>query len=233
MVKSILWGERMIKAETLSKLNLEELIETPFEDLMEVREVPAGEMVVESAEDKVKACFVYKGSVQIVTHTIEGKGLYTYRGKGNIFRVAHSFSDKIKKKIHTDTEYGMDIYPREDSVIVYLPLGEIIEMEIENKEELLKKIILITAEEKLKESSYFMGRMVYSDEEFILKALDKMNTIEASSTKELSRALNMNLRNLQRLLNKLEDMDIITRKGGRVSIKDLAKFYEYKKKIEE
>ena len=111
-------------------------------------------------------------------------------------------------------------------------LGKILEMELENKEEVLKKIILITAEEKLRESSYFMGRMVYSDEEFILKALDKINTIEASSTKELSRALNMNLRNLQRLLNKLEDMDIITREGGRVSIKDFDKFYEYKEKIE-
>lgn len=222
----------MVKAETLSKLNLEELIATPFEDLMKVREVPAGEMVVESAEDKVKACFISKGSVQIVTHTIEGKEVYTYRGAGDIFRAAHSFSDKIKKNIHTDVEYGTDIYPREDSVIVYLPLGQILEMEIENKEELLKKIILITAEEKLRESSYFMGRMVYSDEEFILKALEKIKTIEASTTKELSRALNMNLRNLQRLLNKLEDMDIITREGGRVSIKDLDKFDEYKGKIE-
>ncbi|GLI56564.1 hypothetical protein PM10SUCC1_20780 [Propionigenium maris DSM 9537] len=222
----------MVKAETLSKLNLEELINTPFEDLMEVREVPAGEMVVESDGDKVKACFIYKGSVQVVTYTIEGKGVYTYRGTGDIFRVAQSFADKIKKNIHTDSEYGTDIYPREDSVIVYLPLGKIMEMELENKEEVLKKIILITAEEKLRESSYFMGRLVYSDEEFILKALDKIKTIEASTTKELSRALNMNLRNLQRLLNKLEDMDIITREGGRVSIKDLDKFYEYKEKIE-
>lgn len=222
----------MVKAETLSKLNLEELINTPFEGLMKVREVPAGEMVVESDGDKLKACFIYKGSVQVVTYTIEGKGVYTYRGAGDIFRVAQSFSDKIKKNIHTDSEYGTDIYPREDSVIVYLPLGKIMEMELENKEEVFKKIILITAEEKLRESSYFMGRMVYSDEEFILKALDKIKTIEASTTKELSKALNMNLRNLQRLLNKLEDMDIITRVGGRVSIKDLDKFYEYKEKIE-
>jgi len=222
----------MVKAETLSKLELEELIGTSFEDLMEIKEAQAGEIVVEDEKDKLKACFIFKGSLQIVTYTIEGKGVYTYRRSGDIFRVAQCFSDKIKKNIHTDVEYGVDMYARESSIIVYLPLGKIMEMELENKEELLKKLLLITAEEKIRESNYFLGRMVYSDEEFILKALEKIKTIEASTTKELSRALNMNLRNLQRLLNKLEDMDIITREGGRISIKDLDKFYEYKMKIE-
>lgn len=222
----------MVKAETLSKLELEELIGTSFEDLMEVKEAQAGEMIVEEEKGKLKACFVFKGSIRIVTYTTEGKGVYTYRKAGDILKVAQSFSDKIKKNLHTDAEYGIDMYAREDSIIVYLPLDKIMEIRVENKEKLLKKLLLMTAEENIRETSYFMGRMVYSDEEFILKALEKVKTIDALTTRELSRALNMNLRNLQRLLNKLEDIDIITREGGRISIKNLDKFYDYKMKIE-
>lgn len=220
----------MIKAETLFKLNLEELIGTSFEDLMEVRKISAGETIVEGIDDKLKACFIFKGSVQMVTYTVDGKEFYRYLFPGDVLGVAECFSDKINKDF--DAGYGMDMRIREDSILVYLPLGRVMDMEIEGKESILKKLLLMTVEEKIKESSHFLGKAVYSDEEFIIKALERVGTIKAINTRELARGLNMNLRNLQRLLKKLEKLEIITREGGKISIKNFEKFDEYRKKIE-
>ena len=90
----------------------------------------------------------------------------------------------------------------------------------------------MSIKEKSHESSHYLGKALYSDEEFIIKALEHLKTIKTSNTKELSQGLNMNLRNLQRLLKKLEKMDIITKNKGIVSIKDFEKFNEYKKYLE-
>jgi len=221
----------MIKEETLSKLNLEELIGTTFEEMMEVRKISAGEVIVEKACDKLKACFISQGSIQMVTYTIDGKEFYRYLFPGDIFGVTNCFIGKIKKDLSPD--YGTDIRIREDSVLVYLPLGKIMDMEVEGKEEVLKKLLLMTVEEKVKESSHFLGKAVYSDEEFIIKALERIGIIKAVNTRELAMGLNMNLRNLQRLLNKLEKLEIIAREGGKISIKDFKKFDEYRKSLEE
>lgn len=219
----------MIKLETLSRLGLNGLIGTPFEDVMVVRKVFKGDVVVEKLRDKSKAFYIYKGSLQVITYTEEGKSVYIYRKEGEVIRSAQSLLGDMRGNIYGD--YGVEICPREDSIIVYLPLEKIVEMNIDKKDEILKRLLLIVTEEKIRESSYLIGRIVYSDEELILKALDKAKIIESSNTRELSKALNMNLRNLQRILNKLQDIGIVDRVRGRISIKDEEKFYKYKKKV--
>jgi len=90
----------------------------------------------------------------------------------------------------------------------------------------------MTVKEKTIESSHYLGKALYSDEEFIIKAFEQLKTIKTSNTKKLAKGLNMNLRNLQRILKKLEKMGLITKNGGIVSIKDFEKFNEYKKHLE-
>ncbi|UUV18364.1 hypothetical protein NRK67_13875 [Fusobacteria bacterium ZRK30] len=220
----------MITSDILSKLNLTELIDTKFEDFITIKKFTEGDVLLDILHNKLGACYIVKGQVELISYTIDGKEFYRYFFPGDIIGIGECFIDKNKNEL--ETKFGMDMHILENSEIAYLPFFELISLKIEKKDEILRKLIVMTTKEKYRESSHYLGKALYSDEEFIVKALEHLKTIKTSNTKKLAKGLNMNLRNLQRLLKKLEKMDIVTKNRGIVSIKDFKKFNEYKKYLE-
>lgn len=219
----------MIKSDILSKLNLTELIETKFEDFITIKNLTEGDVVVDILHHKLGACYILKGKVELISYTIDGKEFYRYFSPGDIIGIGECFIDENKNEF--DKKFGMDMHILENSEIAYLPFFKLTTLKIENKNEILRKLIVMSIKEKSRESSHYLGKALYSDEEFIVKALEHLKTIKTSNTKKLAKGLNMNLRNLQRLLKKLEKMDIITKDKGVISIKNFKKFNKYKKNV--
>lgn len=220
----------MIKSDILSKLNLIELIETKFEDFITIKNFTEGDIILDILHNKLGACYIVEGVVELISYTIDGKEFYRYFFPGDIIGIGECFIDENKD--HFKKNEGLDIQIKEKTTLAFLPFSKIMNLDAKNKSEILRKIIVMSIKEKFSESSHYLGKALYSDEEFIVKALDHLKTIKTSNTKKLAKGLNMNLRNLQRLLKKLEKMDIITKNRGIVSIKDFEKFNEYKKHLE-
>jgi len=217
------------KSEVLNKLGLDLLIGTPFQEAMSVVSLTAGEELT-SVEDKdTGAVYIYSGRVQSTAYTRDGREFYRYFDEGDIFKVTESISDISGNRMIQN--YGMDLYMMEETTIVYLPFRLIFEMEIDDRIEALKKIIDMAAREKAYLVSYCLGRLVYSDEEFILKAFESKIGFNAG-TPLLAKGMNMNIRSLQRYLKKYEEMGMISRDGDRIEIRDMEMFNNYKKKIE-
>lgn len=220
----------MIKSDILSKLNLTELIGTEFENFITIKKFTEGDVLLDILHSKLGACYIVKGEIELISYTIDGKEFYRYFSPGDIIGIGECFIDENKNEF--EKKFGIEIHILENSEIACLPFFELINLKIENKAEVLRKLIIMSVKEKEKESSHYLGKILHSDEEFIIKALEHLKTIKTSNTKKLAKGLNMNLRNLQRLLKKLKKMDIITKNRGIVSIKDLKKFNEYKKYLE-
>jgi len=217
------------KSEVLHELGLDLLIGTPFQEAMSVVSLTAGEELT-SVEDKdTGAIYIYKGRIQATAYTRDGREFYRYFDEGGIFKVAESISDTTNNKLVQN--YGTDLHMMEDTTIVYLPFKLIFGMEIDDRIEALKKIIDMAAREKANLVSYCLGRLVYSDEEFILKAFESKTGFNAG-TPLLAKGMNMNIRSLQRYLKKFEEMGMISRDGDRIEIRDMEMFNNYKKKNE-
>lgn len=216
------------KSEVLHELGLDMLIGTPFEEAMSVVSLPAGEELTSIEDKDTGAIYIYRGRVQSTAYSKEGREFYRYFDEGDIFKVTESISDTTDNVMIKN--YGFDIHMMEDTTIVYLPFRLIFEMEIDGRIEALKKIIDMAAIEKALLISYCLGRLVYSDEEFILKAFENKIGFNAG-TPLLAKGMNMNIRSLQRYLKKFEEMGMISRDGDRITIIDMEMFNNYKKKI--
>ena len=221
----------MVISKILSKLNLEELIGTEFENLINVKKIKEGEIIIDIPYNKLGAFYVLKGTLELVSYSKGGKEFYRYLTPGDIIGVGECFFEKNKNEL--EKKFGTEIHILENSEVAYLPFFKLISLKIENKDKILRKLIVMTVEEKEKESNHYLGKILHSDEEFIIKVLDQLKTVKTPSTKYLAKGLNMNIRNLQRILKKLEKMDIIKKDKGVISIKNLNKFDSYNKKLKD
>lgn len=221
----------MVISKILSKLNLEELIGTEFENLINVKKIKEGEIIIDIPYNKLGAFYVLKGTLELVSYSKGGKEFYRYLTPGDMIGVGECFFEKNKNEL--EKKFGTEIHILENSEVAYLPFFKLISLKIENKDKILRKLIVMTVEEKEKESNHYLGKILHSDEEFIIKVLDQLKMVKTPSTKYLAKGLNMNIRNLQRILKKLEKMDIIKKDKGVISIKNLNKFDSYNKKLKD
>lgn len=219
----------MTKAEILRELGLEELAGTGFEGIMEIVELKKGESVYCDNAGKLFAQYLVEGRMQYIIYTPEGGEFYINVFPGEIRGVNRCFFRIVEDEFIGNFE--ADLLAKEDSVIAKLPLGKIFEMEFPQKEKLLQKIIEIIVRENFKHSRYLFFKNIYSDEEFLIKILEKYDHVKVT-TKELAELLNINLRTLQRLVKNLDDAGIISRENKTISIIDQEKLAEYKTKFE-
>jgi len=217
------------KSEVLHELGLDLLIGTSFQEAMSVVSLTAGEELTNVEDQDLGAVYICKGRVQATVYSREGKIFYRYFGEGDIFKVTESISDTTYNVMIQN--HGMDLYMMEDTTIVYFPFKLIFEMETADRIAILKRIIDMASREKANLVSYFLGKVFYSDEEFILKAFENKLGFNAG-TPLLAKGMNMNIRSLQRYLKKFEEMGMISRDGDRIEIRDMEMFNNYKKKIE-
>lgn len=219
----------MTKAEILRNLELEELIGTEFEDIMEIVKLRKGENIYCDRADKLFAQYLLEGRVQYIIYTPEGGEFYINIFPGEIRGINRCFFRSIEEEAKANFE--ADLLAKEDSVIAKLPLGRIFDMEFPQKEKLLQKIIEMIVRENFKHSRYLFFKNIYSDEEFLIKVLEMYDEVKVT-TKELAELLNINLRTLQRLIKNLDDAGIISRENKMISIIDQEKLEEYKRKFE-
>lgn len=221
----------MIRSEILSKLNLTELIGTEFEDFIKIKKIIEGEVIVDIPYNRLGALYILKGTLELVSYTKDGKEFYSYLTPGDIIGVGECFFEKDEDEF--GKKFGMEIHILENSEVAYLPFFKLINLKIENKDEILRKIIVMSVREKENKSNHYLGKILHSDEEFIIKVLDQLKTVKTPSTRYLAKGLNINIRNLQRILKKLEKMGIITKDKGVISIKDLKKFHKYNEELKD
>ncbi|MCS5422979.1 MULTISPECIES: Crp/Fnr family transcriptional regulator [Psychrilyobacter] len=220
----------MTKAEILSKLNLEELIGTPFENMIDITKIKRGSSVYYERLKEFNTCYIIEGHIQHIVYTPDGGEFYRDLYEDEITGVNFCFSKKISQERFR--LFDVDIVAKEDSKIAYLPLDKIMDLEFKGKSAVLKKLIMMGVEDHFKEFKYLLLKNVYSDEQFFIKHLEKCQTIDIGSTRIISEHLNINLRTLQRLLKNLQDQGIIERTGDKLSIKDPVKLGKYKEKFE-
>ncbi len=216
-----------IKREVLKVIGLEELIDSKFEELMTIRELKAMEEIIDIRYYEKGALYLYSGFIQANIYSSEGREIHRYFEEGSLVGVSESLSSISDKEGHP---YGIDFKVIADSVIVYLPFKEILVGDFKDSREIYRKLFDLIAREKVSDTDCIVGRMVYSDEEFLLKALEYKGSFDIP-TPELAKALNMGLRNLQRYFKMYVDLGILKKERGRVAIKDMKKFNEYKEKI--
>lgn len=216
-----------IKREVLVKLGLEMLIDSQFEELITIRELKTMEEIIDIKYYEQGALYLYSGFIQANIYSSEGREIHRYFEEGSLIGVSESLSELSGEEGHP---YGIDFKVIADSIIVHLPFKEILDGDFEDSREIYRKLFDLIAREKVSDTNCIVGRMVYSDEEFLLKALEYKHFFDIP-TPELARALNMGLRNLQRYLKNYSDLGIIEKERGRVAIKDMKKFNEYMEKI--
>lgn len=213
-----------IKKEILTKLGLEMLIGSDFEELVKIEELKKNEELTDIDHRESGAIYLHTGLILSTIYSPEGKEVYKYYEEGAIIGTSESLSEISNKR------YGIDFEGAVDSVIVYLPFKELFNENLDISGEICKQLFNLIAIEKSERTDYIIGRMAYSDEEFLLKALEQRNFFDVT-TIELAKALNIKLRNLQRYFKIYADLGIIEKERGRVAIKDMEKFKRYKAKV--
>ena len=213
-----------IKREVLTKLGLEMLIGTDFEEMIKIEEYKKKEVLPDINHRECGAVYLYTGWILSTIYSSEGNEVYRYYEEGAVIGTSESLSEIANK------HYGIDFEAAADSTIVYLPFKELFNKKIEASEKIYRQLFNIIAIEKSEDTGLIIGRLAYSDEEFLLKALENRKFFDVTSI-ELAKALNIKLRNLQRYFKMYVDLGIIEKERGRVAIKDIKKFNEYKMKI--
>ncbi len=216
-----------IKREVLKDLGLEELIGSCFEELITIRELKAMEEIIDIKYYQQGALYLYSGFIKSNIYSSEGREIHRYFEEGSLIGISESLSDISSEEGHP---YGIDFKVIADSVIVCLPFKEILNGDFKDSREIYRKLFDLIAREKISDTNSIVGRMIYSDEEFLLKALEYKGSFDIP-TPELAKALNMGLRNLQRYLKNYSELGIIEKGSGRIAIKDIKMFNEYMEKI--
>lgn len=217
------------KASILNKINFKELIGTPFEDLMVIKDFKKKSSIHFKHSKDFNAYFIIKGKTRHIVNTPEGGIFYRDFYKGDIPGLNFSISNKEKSKCFR--LFDIDMIVEEGSTIVYLPFEKIIDIEFKEKCKILEKLIMLSMEDHFKEFNLLLLKSVYSDEEFFIKYLEKHKVINTSNSKEISECCNINIRTLQRILKRLQENDIIERIDTKIFIKNQFKLNKYKEKF--
>lgn len=219
----------MKKSEVLRELELEELIGTPFEDIIKFRDIKKGDSKFFSVEESIPTFYLLEGSIQFVIYRPEGGEFYIDLSPGDLSGINTNLSSILEHKFQRSFEG--ELVAKTDSLVAELPLEKLLSLDIENKEKLLTKILKLSVREGLERSRYLFFKSIYSDEEFLIKALEN-NKLLNLTTKEISELLNINLRTLQRLLKNLVTKEIIEKNKKSFRLIDQDKLEDYKSKFE-
>lgn len=214
-----------LKKKILVDLELEDLIDSNFEKLIKIKKLTVNDEILDIKYREQGALYLYSGVIATNIFTAEGREAYRYFEEGSFIGISESLSDIIEKQT-----YGIDFKVVKEATVAYLPLKNIFNEVLENKEKLYRRFFNLIAEEKLLDHNYIMGRIAYSDEEFFLKALESKHSFNIP-TPELAKALNMGVRNLQRYIKIYSKLGIIEKTNGRITIKDMKKFNEYMESV--
>lgn len=219
----------MRKSEVLHELGLEDLIGTPFEDMLIFRNIKAGKTKYCGADEYVPTFYILEGNLQFIVYTPEGGEFYIDLSPGDLSGVNMNLSMALGNKF--DRSFEGELNAKQDSVVVELPLEKLIGLEFKNKSAVLERLLRLSVKEGLERSRYLFFKSIYSDEEFLIKVLEKRRLFNMS-TKDISEILNINLRTLQRLLKNLADVGIIKKTNKSVELIDSEKLELYKEKFE-
>lgn len=219
----------MTNSEILHELGLDKLIGTNFETFMNVINMKKGDTIYYSQDKEISAIYVLEGKVQYVVYSPEGGEFYIDYFPGDLAGIGATLSYQIKNKMKRSFE--ADLVGKEDSIIVTLPFEKMFDMKFEGKEETLKKLIFLFAEEHFQVSEYFFHKSLYSEESFFIKIMEKHKIIN-KTTRELSEMLNINLRTLQRIIKNLQKAGVIVKENKRISIGEKDNVDKYKMKFE-
>lgn len=219
----------MTNSEILHELGLDKLIGTNFEIFMNVIKMKKGDTIYYSQDKEMTAIYVLEGKVQYVVYSPEGGEFYIDYFPGDLAGIGATLTHGIENKMNRSFE--ADLVGREDSIIVTLPFEKMFDMKFEGKEEILKKLIFLFAEEHFQVSEYFFHKSLYSEESFFIKILEKHKVIN-KTTRELSEMLNINLRTLQRIIKNLQKAEVIVKEHKKISIGEKNKVDKYKMKFE-
>lgn len=218
------------KADILRKINFEELIGTKFEELMSIEKLRKGTSIYYERFKKFNTYFLIEGKTQHIIYTPEGGEFYRDFFEGDIPGLSFSLSNR--KSPERFRPFDVDVIVKEDSIIAYIPLEKVLDLEFEGKCIVLEKIITIGVEDHFKEFNHLLLKSIYSDEEFFIKYLENHKVLNLGSSKEISEHLNISLRTLQRLLKRLIEEEIIEKTDTKITIKDKFKLDKYKEKFE-
>lgn len=218
----------MTRSEILYILGLGKLIDTNFENFMDIIKIKKGDIIYYSQDKKMSAIYVLEGKVQYIVYSPEGGEFYIDYFSGDLAGIGASLSYQLKNKMKRSFE--ADLIGKEDSIIITLPLEKIFDMEFKGKEEILKKLIFLFAEEHFQVSEYFFHKSLYSEENFFIKIVEKHRVIN-KGTKELSEMLNINLRTLQRIIKNLQKAGVIIKEDKKISIGEKGNVERYKMKF--
>ncbi len=218
----------MIKSKILKKLRLHELIGTNFESLMNIITMKKGDIFYYSQVKKMTAIYIFEGAIQYIIYSPDGGEFYIDHFSGDVVGIGATLSRL--SKIQAQQNFEVDLTGKEDSIIVTLPFEEIFDMKLEKKEEVLKKLFLLFLEEHSRVSEYFLNKSIYSDEAFFIKFLENHKSTN-KTIRELSELLNINLRTLQRIVKRLQEVGVIVKENEIMSIGNQDKIEEYKIKF--
>lgn len=219
----------MEKSEVLYELGLDDLVGTPFEDMLIFRSIKEGNTKYCGADEYIPTFYVIEGNLQFIVYTPEGGEFYIDLSPGDLSGVNMNLSMALGNKF--DRSFEGELNAKQDSVVVELPLEKLIGLEFKNKSAVLERLLRLSVKEGLERSRYLFFKSIYSDEEFLIKVLEKRRLFNMS-TKDISEILNINLRTLQRLLKNLASLGIIKKTNKSVELIDSEKLELYKIKFE-
>jgi len=197
--------------------------------MMTITNLSEGTSIYYERFKKFNTYFIIKGKTQHIIYTPEGGEFYRDFFEGEIPGLNFSLSNR--KSPERFRPFDVDVLIKEDSIIAYLPLEIVMDLEFEGKCSVLEKIITIGVEDHFKEFNHLLLKSIYSDEEFFIKYLEEHKTLNLGGSKKLSEHLNINLRTLQRFFKNLHDLGIVEKVGETTSIKDQFKLDKYKQKF--
>lgn len=219
----------MEKSDVLREMQLEELIGTAIEDEVTIKRYKKGDIIFYDYGKDIPCEYLIEGQLQYTIYSPEGGEFYAELFPGNLAGINGNLSNNRRLKFKRSFEAEKVVV--KDSLIAEIPLHRVFDMTFEGKEKVLEKIIMLTVEESMKRSKYFLYKTVCSDEEFFLKSLE-IGKINNLTTKEVSRILNINLRTMQRIIKVLTDKEIIRKENKGFVIADKERLDDYKVKFE-
>jgi len=219
----------MEKSDILREIQLEELIGTTIEDGMTIKKYKKGDVVFYDFDKDIPCEYIVEGQLQYTIYSPEGGEFYAELFPGNLGGIIGNISNN--KKIKFKRVFEAEKVAVKDTIMAEIPLHWVFDMTFEGKERVLEKIIMLTVEESMKRSKYFLYKTVCSDEEFFLKCLE-IGKVKDLTTKEVSRILNINLRTMQRIIKVLTDKGVIAKEGKGFVVADEEKLDDYKVKFE-
>lgn len=214
--------------DVLKRLNLKELIGTPFEDLMVTKKFSRDEVFLFEESEKFCSYYLVEGRIQHIIYPENGKKFYRNFFKDDL--VAVNFTLAEMSTINA-RPYDVDMTILKDSTIIYMPFEKVINMELKDKEIILKKVLAIVVDEHFREFYYLLNKSLYSDEEFFIKYLIENESKLNMSLREISERLNLSLRYLQKVVKNLIDQDIVTKKNNCIKIKNYESLKIYMNKF--